>query len=611
MKRDLDRQRLLTRRTLVLGGVQLSMLSSLVGRLYYLQVVESERYRVLADENRISLRLVAPTRGPIVDRFGVPLAVNQQNFRVVLVSERTPDIDGTLDTLSRIVLLSEADRRRILRDVQRKRPFVPVTVKENLTWDQVARIEVNTPELPGVSIEVGDIRVYPHAAATAHILGYVGAVSEAELTGDPVLSLPGFRIGKSGIEKARERDLRGAAGTSQLEVNAVGRVIRELSRAEGQPGREVTLTIDTELQTFAQHRIAEEPSASAVLIDVHTGGVYAMASNPSFDPNLFSTGIDVDLWHELVSDPTAPLTNKSIAGQYAPGSTFKMMVALAALESGIVGPGYRAFCPGYMKLGNHRFHCWRKGGHGSVDMYEAIRQSCDVYFYDISRRIGIDRIAAMCHRFGLGHELGIDLPGERSGLIPTRAWKERRFRAGWQQGETLVAAIGQGYVLATPLQLAVMTARIANGGYAVNPHLTKAIQGSTVERTSWPPIGIKTLHLSIVRDAMSAVTNTLRGTAFRARIREPGREMAGKTGTAQVRRITMAERATGVVKNQDRPWRERDHALFVGYAPVEAPRYAVSVVVEHGGGGSSVAAPIAADLLRACQDRDPARVVSS
>ena len=605
--RDTDRYRTLTRRVLVLGGLKLGLLSTLVGRMYYLQVIQSARYTMLADENRISLRLVAPSRGLIVDRFGVPLAVNQQNYRVVLVQERSHDIEGTLTLLSQIVPLSDTDRRRILREIQRKRRFVPVTVKENLTWDQVAQIEINTPDLPGVSIEVGEIRNYPFGDATSHILGYVGQVSVSEIQGDPVLSLPGFRIGKSGIEKYWEKDLRGVAGNSQLEVNAVGRVIRELARDEGQPGREVQLTIDVELQKFTQKRLAAERSACAVLIDVHTGGIYAMASNPSYDPNRFSTGINAEVWEELLSNPTAPLTNKATAGQYAPGSTFKTVVALAALEAGLVSPHHTVYCPGYMDLGDHRFHCWKKGGHGSVDMGDALRQSCDTFFYDVARRIGIDRITEMSHRFGVGEILGLDLPGERPGLVPSRQWKQTTYGTPWQQGESLVAAIGQGYVLATPLQLAVMCARLVNGGYAVKPHLVKQIKQRIGEQTLWPRIGVQKQNLDEVVSGMNQVVNHPHGSAYKARITEPGFEMGGKTGTAQVRRITMAERSTGVIKNEDLPWRERDHALFIGFAPVDAPRYAMAAVVEHGGGGSAVAAPIVRDVLLECQRRDPAR----
>ncbi len=605
--RDTDRYRSFTRRMAVLGGLKVGLLFTLAARLYYLQVVQSAKYTMLAEENRISLRLIAPSRGPITDRFGVPLAMNQQNYRVVVVSERSKNISESLDKINQVVPLTDGDRRRVLREAQRKRRFVPVTVRENLTWEQVATLEMNMPDLPGASIDVGEIRYYPFADATAHILGYVGAVSEAELNGNPVLSLPGFRIGKSGLEKFHEKSLRGVAGTSQLEVNAVGRVIRELSRDDGQAGREVQLTIDIGLQQYCQKRLSEEQSAACVVMDVHTGAIYALASHPSYDPNQFTMGISAELWEDLLSNPTTPLSNKAVAGQYPPGSTFKPVVALAALEAGLIGPRHTVGCPGWMELGDHRFHCWKKHGHGTMDLVGALRESCDVYFYDLARRLGVDRIADMAHRFGLGLPLGLDLPHERPGMIPTREWKKRVFNASWTQGESLVASIGQGYVLATPLQLATMACRLANGGYAVRPHLTKQVKGVAVETTSWPSLGIKKEYLDVVLAGMNAVTNVPGGSAYKARIFEAGFEMAGKTGSAQVRRISMAERNSGVKKNEQLPWRERDHALFIAYAPVHAPRYAIGVIVEHGGGGSTVAAPIARDILLESQKRDSAR----
>lgn len=602
--RDAERQRLLTRRTVVLGGLQAAAVGALVARLYYLQIVEGDRYTMLAEDNRISLRLLAPPRGLIVDRFGVPMALNEQNFRLSLVSERAGDPTQILAQVADLIPLSEADRRRIQRDLQRSRAFAPVTVKENLTWEQVAAIEVNLPDLPGVSIEVGQVRSYPFGEAAAHVVGYVGAVNEQELAegnGDPLLEQPGFRIGKNGMERRHDLALRGSAGNQQLEVNAVGRVIRELSRQEGQPGRQVTLTIDSKLQHYVQQRLGQERSASAVVMDVHSGGILALCSWPSFDPNQFAMGISTDLWQSLLKDETAPLTNKAIAGQYAPGSTFKMIVGLAALEAGVVGTDFRVFCPGHYELGNHRFHCWKKGGHGSMNMHDAMKHSCDTYFYEVSRRVGVNRIAEMARRFGMGQRTEIDLPGERPGLVPDEAWKRRALKDVWHQGETLIVSIGQGYMLATPLQLAVMTARLVNGGHAVQPHLTKAVEELYRERTDWPRLDVDPQHLAFILNSMHAVTMEAGGTAFGSRITHAGLEMGGKTGTSQVRRITMAERATGVRKNEDLPWRERDHALFVGYAPIHAPKYCVSVIVEHGGGGGKIAAPIARDILLECQ----------
>ena len=613
--RDQERQKVLTRRALMLGAGQLGLVGALAGRLYYLQVVQADRYRVLADDNRISIRLLPPPRGEIVDRLGVPLAINEKNYCVVIVREQSGNVPVTLERLGRIIDLPEREVRRVLRDMRRKRAFVPITVRENLSWEEVSRVEVSAPDLPGISIEVGLTRFYPYAEQAAHVLGYVAAVSESELTGDPLLELPDFRIGKNGIEKVHDQHLRGKAGTSQVEVNALGRVIRELSREEGQPGRRIEITLDMELQRFAMNRLGEE-SAAAVIMDVHNGDVLALASTPGFNPNAFNRGLTPNEWEELISNERGPLTNKAIAGQYAPGSTFKMVVALAALETGVISPGQRVFCPGHLELGDTRFHCWKRHGHGHMDMHDALKNSCDVYFYEVSKRLGIARIAAMAERLGLGQTLGFDLPGERPGLIPTREWKQARMGKPWHQGETLIAGIGQGYILTTPLQLAVMTARLVNGGIAVTPHLTRHLPGQGGLQTvalpgsegGFPSLGIAQEHLRLVRTAMAAVTNDPNGgTAYRARIAEAGMEMGGKTGTAQVRRITMAERLTGVRKNEDLPWRHRDHALFVGYAPVNAPRYCCAVIVEHGGGGSAVAAPIARDLLIETQRRDPAQ----
>ncbi|MFQ5972903.1 MAG: penicillin-binding protein 2, partial [Alphaproteobacteria bacterium] len=599
-----------TRRALLLGGGKLALLGALAGRMYYLQVVEADRYALLADENRINLRLLPPSRGVIIDRFGVPLAVNQQNYRVLLTSENTPDVDQTLDRLGRIIPISDEDRERILREIRRKKKFVPVTVKEFLNWKQVARIEVNVPELPGITIDVGQRRFYPDGAVGAHILGYVAPASEEDLTGDPLLETPGFRIGRSGIEKRYDLALRGKAGTSQVEVNAVGRVIRELGRNNGQPGHELVLTIDMALQRFATERLGEE-SGAVVLMDAHTGDVLTLASTPGFDPNAFTEGLSSEQWRSLINNERAPLRNKAIAGEFAPGSTFKTMVALAALEAGIIDTETEFYCTGKLRLGNGLFHCWKRHGHGRVRFMRSIRESCDVYYYEVSRRTGIDRISEMAQRFGLGRPLGLDIPGERAGLIPTREWKQAVIGEPWVKGETLVAGIGQGFVLTTPLQLAALTAQLVNGGRAVVPRLARdRVEGETITKREQPEpetIDVHPRRLMLLRQAMIEVTTHQRGTAYRARIGEEGMEMGGKTGTSQVRRITRQERQTRIRKNEELPWRERDHALFIAFAPLDQPRYACAVVVEHGGSGSSAAAPIARDVLAETLKRDPSR----
>jgi penicillin-binding protein 2 len=615
MPRDTQQQKSLTRRALVLAGGQVLAIAALTGRLYQLQVLEKDRYRVLADENRINLRLLVPPRGRIFDRFGVEMADNRQNYRIVIVPEQTADIGATLNAIAGLINITEADRRRALRDAKRQHAFIPVVVRANLAWDEMARIEVAIPELPGVSIEQGLIRNYPFGPTAAHVLGYVAAVSEKELTGDPLLELPDFRIGKAGVEKSQDLKLRGTAGTSQVEVNAYGRVVREIARREGQPGQNVVLSLDAAMQDYVTKRCSAEQSISCVLLDVVTGDVLALVSSPSYDPMLFSAGLTQATWQELSTDPRNPLSNKAIGGLYPPGSTFKPVVALAALEGGAITTDTTISCPGYLELGEATFHCWQHAGHGTLRLHDAIKKSCDVFFYETARRAGIDRIAAMARRFGFGAPLGLDISGERGGLMPDRDWKLSTTGVPWQQGETLNTGIGQGSVLATPLQVATMAARLVTGRQIV-PRLVRdglLPAGGDRRAPSFAPLGITSHAVAAVLDGMTAVVNEQGGTAYAARITDPIYAMGGKSGTSQVRRITQWERDHGLLKEDQIPWKDRDHALFVAFAPVGAPRYVCAVVVEHGGveagGGSAVAAPIVRDVLLEVQKRDPARRV--
>jgi penicillin-binding protein 2 len=612
-RRDLGRIKLLSRRAAVIGGVKIGLLGALAARLYYLQVLQSDQYAMLAEDNRISMRLLAPPRGRILDRFGREIASNRRNYRVLLVAEQTSSVAGTLARLGELMPIDEGQRARVLREVARKRKFMPVMVAENLSWEDFARINIHSPELPGIQLDVGETRDYPFGPLFAHVAGYVAAVSQQDLSDndDPLLDLPGFRIGKSGAERVYDLDLRGRAGDSRIEVNAYGRVIRELARQDGEPGSDLRLTIDADLQRFAYERMNGE-SGAVVVLDVLTGDVLTLVSSPGFDPNWFNVGITGEQWRQLNTDKYRPLINKTIQGQYPPGSTFKMMVALAGLETGTITPEHRVSCPGQVTLGNATFHCWKKGGHGSLSLLQGIEQSCDVYFYDVARRLGPDRIAEMARRFGLGQPTRIDLPNERGGLIPTREWKMAALGQAWSAGESLVIGIGQGYVLATPLQLAVMAARIANGGHAVEPRL---VRGDDPGREAalargvplGPSLGISPAALNVVVQGMIQVTNSQRGTAYGARIKIAGQEMAGKTGTSQVRRITKSERESGAYKRDDKPWEERDHAVFVGFASLGRPRYACAVLIEHGGGGSKAAAPVARDVLIEAQRLDSAR----
>ena len=606
-----SQQKVFSRRLAILGGLKIAMVATLAGRLYYLQVIEGEKYKLLSDENRINHRILFPPRGLIVDRFGIPLATNSPSYRAILVAEQTPNLQATLEAFSAIVPLSERDIARAMKERQHTQDFKPITVKDDLNWDDVNAVELNLPDLPGISIEIDQKRVYPFGGITSHILGYVAVPNEKDIENDtdPLLRQPGFRIGKNGLERQYDQPLRGSAGESQLEVNSFGRVIRELARQEGLPGGDLVTTLDLGLHQFAHQRLSSEMAGAAVVMDVYTGDLLALVSTPSYDPTAFYRGLTTDEWQELSNDIYGPLTNKAVAGQYAPGSTFKMMTALAGLRAG-VSPDDHVYCTGVTVLGSARFHCWKREGHGSQDMALGIKNSCDCYFYEIARRAGIDKIAETSRMFGLGSAEGVDLPGEKAGLIPDSSWKKAVMGDIWHPGETLVAGIGQGFITTTPLQLCVMTARIANGGYAVKPRLVRRISdGSQNDEGNpvFPSIEVPENYLKILRNGMDLVTNGDRGTAYRSRIDIPGMEMAGKTGTSQVRRITMAERARGVIKNQDLPWNQRDNALFIAFAPVHAPRYACCVVVEHGGGGSAVAAPIARDILIECQRRDPSR----
>ncbi|MEA2767451.1 MAG: penicillin-binding protein 2 [Acetobacteraceae bacterium] len=606
MKRDVERTGIFTRRALLLMGGQFAVLGMLGARLYQVQVRDGARYTTLADENRISARMIAPPRGRILDRFGVVVAGSSTNWRAVLVAEQADSVPATLDAFSALLPLSEYERARIDRDLHRNRKFIPVLIREFLTWDEMAAIEVNAPDLPGIVVDAGTSRNYPFGAKLAHLVGYVAPPNEADVADDPLLGLPGLRIGRAGMEKFHDLGLRGRAGSVQLEVNAVGRVIRELDRQEGVPGEDVGLTLDAGLQQSVLNTLGDE-SASAVVMDCRNGEVLAMATNPSFDPSVFNSGVSQAQWLQWTNDRRTPLINKATSGLYAPGSTFKMAVALAGLESKAITPSDRIGCPGYLDLGDTRFHCWRKGGHGMLDLRGGLKNSCDVFFYEVARRTGIDHIAAMANRLGLGVELELDLPGQRPGLIPTREWRISKGHA-WNIGDTVVSGIGQGFIQVTPLQLATYASRIASGRL-VQPHLTRTLNdvmqpGS--ESDDWPVLGMTDKLLQNVREGMWAVVNEPGGTAPLGRLADPGTQLAGKTGSAQVRRVSRELRESGHFDSEKLPWEYRPHALFVAYAPYDAPRYALSVVIEHGNTGAAAAAPMARDIMTEVLRRDPA-----
>ena len=590
----------ISRRGMLIGAGQVLFAGTLAARMRYLQVEEADKYRLLAEENRINIRLISPARGQIFDRDGTPIALNEPSYRIVIVPEDSDDIHATIARLSTLIELDADDLNRALAEIERSPPFLPITLVDRVKWDAVAKVAANSLALPGVTPDVGLSRRYPIGAPFAHVVGYVGPISDYDLerieNPDQLLRIPRFQIGKVGIESKLEDSLRGKAGTKSVEVNAVGRVMRELDRREGDTGADLQLTLDHKLQSYIRTRLGNE-SASVVVMDVENGDIRAIVSTPDFDPNLFVRGISVADYANLRENEKRPLASKAVQDAYPPGSTFKMVAALAGLESGIVDPNETVYCPGYMEISDRKFTCWKKVGHGSMDLNTSLRESCDVYYYDLALKVGIENITAMARKLGLGEKHDVPMSAVSSGLTPTKEWKLVYRDAEWVIGDSANAAIGQGYVLASPLQLAVMTARLASGR-SVSPRLIKRVDGEEQPSGTGEDLGIAPEHLRLIRRGMFSVSNHRKGTAYSSRIADEDFRMAGKTGTAQVR--------STIVDNEEVPWEQRDHALFVNFAPYDNPKYAVAVVVEHGGGGSSTAAPIARDVtLQALFDGTP------
>lgn len=581
-------------RMIVLAVFFLLISFILIGRLFYLQVFQGEKYQLMAERNRISVRLTLPPRGNIFDRNGVKLAGNRKTFQAIFTKEQTNDVQKTLDSFSKLIPLDAAERTRIEKEISRKRAFMPVRIKEDLTFDEISAIQLNIPDLPGISIEEGFTRFYPEKDTTTHAVGYVSLILEEDVSADdPLLDLPGYRIGRSGVEQSQNDWLKGTPGMRKTEVNAFGRSVRILEDNPPIPGNDLKLTIDARLQKIATQAAGDE-SASIILLDVHTGEVLALVSTPSFDPNLFNRPIPQNVWNKLINNPKRPMRNKTIADIYSPGSIFKLVVALAGLESGDITLHKQIYCSGKTKVGNQQFHCWKREGHGHLNVVEALQHSCDVYFYEISQKIGVDKISAMAARLGFGSLTGIDLVGEKAALLPTRKWKEENRHDSWRIGDTLNLSIGQGFLNATPIQMAKMAAQIANGGMEITPHLVK-------KRTEIPSkklLGLKPAHLKIIQTGMGLVMNEEGGTGYASRFNLNGQKMAGKTASTQVRRITLKEREEGIKSQDELDWEHRDHGIFVGFAPLNKPKYAIAVVIEHGGGGARSAAPIASKILK-------------
>lgn len=606
-----ERQGVFHRRAFLLGGLAGTGLLALGGRLAHLQIVEAQRYEKLSASNQFNFRLVPPPRGLIVDRNGVVLATNRPNFRLLVAREEHNDPKALLTSLAQFVPLDDARQKRLLVDIKRAPRQTPVAVMEDMTWEQFSAINVRAPELPGVTADMGEVRVYPHGGAFAHVIGYVAKVNREDMTptgpnSEAIMLHPGFRIGRQGVEKAFDLELRGRPGARKIEVDANGREVRQDSQGDipATPGQEIQLTLDADIQARALDVMGEE-SGAIVVMDCRTGDLLCMVSAPSFDANRFVKGVAPADYKALSEYERKPLLNKVFGGTYPPGSTFKPTVALAALESG-VDPEQRVLCTGAWRFGGRTWRCWEKGGHGSQNMHDAIKNSCDIYFYQTALRMGPDPIAKAANALGFGQTFDIGLPGQKKGVVGSRAWKRKAVKREpvWQPGDSVSYGIGQGYVAVNALQLAVMTARLANGRKALNPRLIKSVGGRELKRgNAVSDLPFQQPHLDYVRGGMIAVANDVRGTAYRqSQLGLGDVMMAGKTGTAQVRSYdNLASRNSAAYQ-----WKLKDHNLFVAFAPVDDPRYAVSVIIEHGGlGGATAAAPRAREVMRVALLKDP------
>ena len=579
-----------SRRALFIGGVQALVGGVVATRMAYIAVAENEKYKLASESNRINLTLIPPRRGWFIDRIGKPIATNRADFRVDIIPERLQNREETLGTLTKLLDLKQEDVERIEKELKEAQGFQPVQVAAGLDYESFARVSVRLPDLPGVSPRQGFSRFYPSGAAVGHLLGYVGTVSAEEyrLDKNPLLITPGFKVGKQGLEKTMEMRLRGKPGAKRTEVTARGKIVRELSSRPDTPGKPVQLTIDIDLHNYAARRLGIE-SGSVVVIDCLTGDILALVSMPCFDPNSFSEGIGRLEWKMLNSDDRIPMLNKSLQGLYPPGSTLKPMAGLAFLKHGI-DPEEKVVCGGGYRLGNRVFKCL--GRHGPMDMRSAIMKSCNTYFYAMANRVGYDAIAPIARQLGLGQEFPLPFQSQRYGTVPDSAWKMKKYNQEWSRSDSLNAVIGQGYVIASPFQLAVMASRIASGRMLEPEILLK-------NRKPGAHLPFPDEHLQVVRDGMDLVVNGA-GTAVRSRLEIPGITMGGKTGTAQVRAIKGGQRGQGGAR------RFRDHGLFVCFAPVAQPRYAAAVVIEHGMGGARAAAPVAKDVLTFLYDREKA-----
>lgn len=580
-------------RTIALAGIFVFISLILIGRLFYLQIMQGERFMVLAEKNRTAVRLTMPDRGKIYDRNGIVLADNRKVFQAVLIKEQTEDYKKTLENFKKLIPLDEDEEEHILKEAKYKRAFMPIQVKDNLTKDQVILLHLNAPALEGIQIEETVIRSYPQKDLTAHVLGYVSLLNDRDTDVESRwFDLAGYRIGRTGLEQNFESILRGKPGFKKTEINAMGQTVGLMEEEKPVAGEDLYLTLDIRLQKVATEAMGQE-AGTVILVDIMNGDILSFVSTPTFDPNIFLSSISQKKWNFLMNNQKKPLQNKGLYGSYSPGSIFKLVVALAGLESGVIDQNKRIYCSGVTQVGNQKFHCWKKEGHGSLTLQEALRHSCDVYFYEVAQKIGWEKIISTAKKLGFGQIVETEMTSDKTGLLPTPEWKLKTRKDDWRMGDTLNLSIGQGFLLTTPLQLVRSVAAIANNGFLPSLHFVQ----KKIDKKDGPAL-FNEKYLRLIRTGMYDVVNHEKGTAYSSRFNLEGMRMAGKTATTQVRRISLKEREEGIKKQKDMVWESRDHALFAAYAPADKPKYAVIVVVEHGGGGSTAAAPVASKVLK-------------
>ena len=577
------------RRTFILFLLKLSLFSAVGWRLYNIQILDSSKYKTMSKKNQIDLEIIFPVRGKIFDRNKVLIAKNEKVYDVYLIPENTKSINNTLNALSQFIDIDFAKRRKVIELSTQVKKFEKIKIFENISWSVLEKIETNKYNLEGIFIAEDYLRVYPYRDQLSHLLGYISKPNQQELTLPFISKMPNLDIGKEGLEKSFNPLLVGKAGQREIEVNSNGRIIREISKVDSIRGEEVSLSIDLRIQQYAINLLKSHRAGSINVINIKNGEILCMASTPTYDPNKIIQKPNKEYWESILANSLSPLTNRSIQGLYSPGSTFKMIVAIAALKHGIINIDTTHSCTGKIGFGNRLYHCWKTNGHGKMNVTDAIKQSCDVFFYEISKKLGIDKIAEVAKDFGLGQSYDISMPNQKTGIVPNKKWKKEKIGESWYAGETLISAIGQGFVLTNPFQLAVMTSIIASNGKIVEPTIIKdnPVSFKTNEKYS--------NEIKIIKKAMFQVVNENKGTAFKSRLEDI--KFAGKTGTSQVRRISLSERESDDFREKEQEWKNRDHALFVGYMPYDDPKYSISVIIEHGGSGASTAAPIAKQVF--------------